>query len=147
MCLTLMLSDNNVQNILEGKKGGEGRAAWNLLSLLLKRTTLRFFFLKKTVVNKRKIYTDIYLYTQRYTLSIFNAAYVLYRYTQKHKSVYTYTHTPNPYIQYVNINVFLGVSLESVYYQMMIKYLICFTPEKILEGNDSSDALWNGTIT
>lgn len=62
-------------------------------------------------------------------------------------STLTYTHTPNPYIQYVNINVFLGVSLESVYYQMMIKYLICFTPEKILEGNDSSDALWNGTIT
>lgn len=129
------------------KKGGRGGCLESIISSFEENYFEVFFFFKKTVVNKRKIYTDIYLYTQRYTLSIFNAAYVLYRYTQKHKSVYTYTHTPNPYIQYVNINVFLGVSLESVYYQMMIKYLICFTPEKILEGNDSSDALWNGTIT
>lgn len=63
-----------------------------------------------------------------------------------HSPLHTY---PHPYIQHVNINVVsvLGSSLEFVYYQMMMKYLICITPEKILEGNDSSDALWNGTIT
>lgn len=27
------------------------------------------------------------------------------------------------------------------------EYLICVTPEKTRDGNDSSDALWNGTIT
>lgn len=68
MCLTLMLSDNNVQNILEGKKGGEGRAAWNLLSLLLKRTTLRFFFFKKnSCKQKEDIHGHISIHTEIYT--------------------------------------------------------------------------------
>lgn len=55
----------------------------------------------------------------------------------------------HPSMQRVNVNVLsvLGSSLEFSYYQMMTKYLIRVTPEKILEGNDSSDALWNGTIT
>lgn len=41
----------------------------------------------------------------------------------------------------------LGIHL-SLMLPMMTRDLICsIYPEKILEGNDSSDALWNGTIT
>ena len=63
-----------------------------------------------------------------------------------HSPLHTY---PHPYIQHVNTNVVsvLGSSLKFVYYQMMMKYLICITPEKTVVGNDSSDALWNGTVT
>lgn len=82
-------------------------------SLFSKRTPLRFFFL---TVNKRKeIYVDIYLYTWRYTLRIFNVVYI-FSYSYR-VSTLTPSHIPTPSIQHVNINVVsvLGSSLEFVY--------------------------------
>lgn len=120
-------------------------------SLLLKRATLRFF-LNSCKQKERDTHEHISIHLEIYIEYFQCGVYLLIlRYTQtQSKCLDLPLHTyPHPYIQHVNIHVVsvLGSSLEFVYYQMMMKYLICITPEKILEGNDSSDALWNGTIT
>lgn len=112
----------------------------------MKRTALRFFL--NSCKQKERDIHNIYLYTEIHTEYLHCGTYLL---IETHRvSVYTHSppsHTPTPYIQHLNTNVVsvLGRSRESVCYQMM-KYLTCITPEKT-EGNDSSEALWNGTIT
>lgn len=142
------LSDNYVQNILKI----DGSLGICISSFEESYFEVFFFFLSSCKQKERDIHRHVSTYIEIYTEYFQCGIYLLIqRYTQTqsecpHSPLHTY---PHPYTQHGNTNVVrvLGSSLEFVCYQMVMKYLICITPEKVLEGNDSSDALWNGTIT
>lgn len=64
-------------------------------------------------------------------------------YLEIHRSPLVPTH---PSIQRGNLSVLVSLEFPGALLFPNDGYLICVTPEKT-EGNDSSDALWNGTIT
>lgn len=86
------------------------------LSLLLKRTTLRFFFsLKNCKQKERDIHGHIPIHIEIYTEYFQCGVYLPIEIHTEclHSPLHTY---PHPYIQHVNINVsVLGSSLEFVY--------------------------------
>lgn len=98
-----------------------------------------FSLIKKNVVNKER-YMDIYLdrdlYCEHFEVCILSR--------EAQVSTCPSAHTS---IRRVSTSLLVSVGVPWSVHISNDEYLICVTPEKTREGNDSSDALWNGTIT